>query len=82
MDGHGHYLGKQFSFTKVFSLSSSLMIHTVFFISNTVEFRLVLYLKIPRFLTSFVTYFVPYFLTKFDGILLTKDSVFKTGGKT
>ena len=34
-------------------------IHTVLFIRNTVEFRLVLYLKVPRFFTSFVTYFVP-----------------------
>ena len=34
-------------------------LHAVLFISNTVEFRLVLYLKVPRFFTSFVTYFVP-----------------------
>ena len=39
--------------------------HAVFFISNTVEFRLVLYLKVSRFLTSFVTYFVPYFSLKY-----------------
>ena len=38
-----------------------LVVHAVLFISNTVKFRLVLYLKVPIVLTSFVTCFVPYF---------------------
>ena len=57
------------------------IIHAVFFISNTVEFRLVLYLKVPRFLTSFVTYFVPYFSLKIcDSVGLILVSVLKSGG--
>ena len=56
-------------------------IHAVFFISNTVEFRLVLYLKVPRLFTSFVTYFVPYFSLKiFDSVGLILVSVLKSGG--
>jgi len=58
------------------------MIHAVFFISNTVEFRLVLYLvQVPRFFTSFVTYFVPYFSFKiFDSVALILVSFLKSGG--
>ena len=56
----------QCHFSKYFRNSSrASVLHPVFFISNTVEFRLVLYLKVPRFLTSFVTYFVPYFFGKY-----------------
>ena len=59
-----------------------LTIHAVFFISNTVEFRLVLYRKVPRFFTSFVMYFVPYFSFKIcDSVGLILESVLKSGGQ-
>ena len=62
-------------------IGKAMRIHAVFFISNTVEFRLVLYLKVPIFLTSFVTYFVPYFSFKiFDSVGLILVSVLKSGG--
>ena len=61
--------------------AAAMHLHAVFFISNTVEFRLVLYLKVPRFFTSFVTYLVPYFSFKIlDSVGLILVSVLKSGG--
>ena len=57
----GHLCAWRIELTLVGNITN-MAIHPVSFISNTVEFRLVLYLKVPRFFTSFVTYFVPYFL--------------------
>ena len=48
-------------------------IHAIFFIRNTVEFQLVLFLKFSQNLTSFVAYLLLIFLMNLHSLLLEKQ---------
>ena len=55
MDGHGHYLGRQFSFTKVFSLSSPLMIALLLYGSASSSGKMLLALVPLNYIAASLT---------------------------